>query len=373
MITAPELEGTFQLEAEPPPVSSEPAKPPSPEKPKPPRESEVKKEPPPAEKEPLPEKEEIDLDQQPKRGRSLSTQFSILGDDRSQALDPANMRSIEDLQEERESSLEVIRERHRTRKPLTARESFMAQMGRHLPLILVCLLLVVFLIIMWFILGRSKDQSTEQNKKSDQATPREVAEAFLSTHSPYERLEYVRNPDEVVTHLGKYHQQAVYDQPDRLEEHGEHLLGGLRYHTFQALYPDNETRLLYLVDTPAGPKVDWDSYARYGTMTWKEIISAQEPFTATVRVLLQQANVYRGMFSNSERWVCYRVLSADLQDDFYVYTERNGPIYRSLYREHGDNAYQQCRVIIRIYGEPGMSDQGQLQLERLVTMGWIED
>ena len=370
-ITAPELADRFQLEVE----EEKPPEPPA-EKKENPVDQESKKEvvTKPAKK-PLPEKDEIDLDDQPAPRKNLQTQFSILGDERDRSLDPANMRSIVDLQEERAISRKARRERHRVRKAISPRESFSSRLARHLPAILVGVIGIATLITMWVLLGDSKENEKAEEKKTDapfSERARLVADQFLKETSPYKRLAYARNPNEVALHLGHYHPQAQYGQPEKLDSFESEPIDGLNYATYLATFPGNRNRFLYVLDTPSGPKVDWDSYARHGTLTWKEILSAREPVTANVRVYLQIADHYQGKYSDQSIWSCYRILSPDIKKPLYAYTNRLSTDEQLLRAEHRGRTYPQVRVIAKIYGEPDTTETGQFFLEKIITKGWIK-
>ena len=69
-------------------------------------------------------------------------------------------------------------------------------------------------------------------------------------------------------------------------------------------------RLLYVVGTDEGPRVDWDAYVRYGTAAW-ELFLQGEVAEATVRVFPSASDYFDGSFKDREKWSAYALKSPE--------------------------------------------------------------
>ncbi|MEJ6730022.1 MAG: hypothetical protein QNK83_12750 [Akkermansiaceae bacterium] len=94
--------------------------------------------------------------------------------------------------------------------------------------------------------------------------PLTVAKNFALSDSVREHLKWARKPEEITSRLPEYSEQALELPASSIRYLSQITLKSLIYETFVAEFADGSPRLLCVIGTPSGPKVDWDAYARYG-------------------------------------------------------------------------------------------------------------
>lgn len=117
----------------------------------------------------------------------------------------------------------------------------------------------------------------------------EVARNFLRETDPAKRLPWVRRADEVKTRMANYPLEAR-EEVGKIESMLGHRGEGDGTTTaFVVVFPSGTVRLLEVVGTPEGPRVDWDAYARYGTAKWEDLVSGKAA-SAVVRVFCEPSS-----------------------------------------------------------------------------------
>ena len=92
--------------------------------------------------------------------------------------------------------------------------------------------------------------------------PEEVAQFFTQSSDPYVRLRWCRDPERVASLLASFPEQAVSEIPKSVEPMGGISAGVLSYERFAVTFANGENRLLCVVRTDEGTRVDWEAYAR---------------------------------------------------------------------------------------------------------------
>jgi len=105
----------------------------------------------------------------------------------------------------------------------------------------------------------------------------------------------------------------------------------LEYIMFFADFNDGSRRVICVVGTDDGPKVDWDSYARHCSESWEKIL-AGEVEQATVRVAPNRNELYTYEFADREKWMAYTLDSVDVEDPLYGYAEIGSEVGEKLAR-----------------------------------------
>ena len=109
-------------------------------------------------------------------------------------------------------------------------------------------------------------------------TSREVAQAFLDATSEEERLALVRNPNEVRSGMVTFPDEVksypiahTFVKPMGVATAG----GNMRFQRFSVSMPDGRSRFLCVADTPRGPLVDYEAFARHGTVNWEKLLAGK--------------------------------------------------------------------------------------------------
>jgi hypothetical protein len=199
---------------------------------------------------------------------------------------------------------------------------------------------------------------------------REIADAFAYTTDPDERLKWVRNSKEVATHLSSYSKQALTQQPSKIMPMGIVNSRGLMFARFAARFSSGHPRLICVLQTPDGPKIDWDAYARYGTAHWDDILSGKAK-KAQVRAFLEPAYYYSYFYRNDQLWQCYRLTSPDIDTTLYVYARTEKKSARLLARIFPIGSKTLKRITLSISSEGNGYSRRQFTIKKIHAIGWV--
>jgi hypothetical protein len=196
-----------------------------------------------------------------------------------------------------------------------------------------------------------------------------VASSFLSEADPEKRLKWVRNAEEIRTRLSKFSEEAgsAAGEIDRVL--GHKVDGGRTMTGFVVAFPTGNLRLLEVVGTPDGPRVDWDAYALYGTATWEDLISGKAE-RAVVRVFCEPSTERPEPFGDQEKWTGYRMSSPDLPQVTLGFAAV-GKVREERMKQVilGAPRYRE-RFTLEIVRHEG-KDEPLFEITRCLAVGWI--
>ena len=200
--------------------------------------------------------------------------------------------------------------------------------------------------------------------------PREIADAILASTDPTERLKWVRNPEDVAKHLQFYPEEALSHPVETLSPLERASVQDIVFARYMASFANGNKRLLCVVATENGPKVDWDAYARYGAADW-EAITEGTASPVEVRVFLKRGNYYTYSYGDDSVWQCYQVTSPDTKEAIYFYARsdsKGGQLLASTFPE-GSNHMQRMTLTISST-EDGLK-HGQFNIDRIHAFDWV--
>lgn len=206
---------------------------------------------------------------------------------------------------------------------------------------------------------------TDETRNEVESAER-VATAFLAGTDLQQRLGFVRNPDEIRDHLSEY-SAAARSEPGKIAK----LIGHSGKTTaFAVALASGEVRLLEVVTTPEGPKVDWDAYARYGTASWEELLLGNTD-RAVVRVFCQPSVEAPEPFDAEGKWVAFRLSSPDLPQSALAFAE-TGTVRAEMMKKIvlGTPQYRQ-RFVVEVVRHEG-KDGPLFEMTQCLAVGWIE-
>lgn len=200
--------------------------------------------------------------------------------------------------------------------------------------------------------------------------PREVAEAFVQALDSQERLQWVRNAERVRGHLAGYSHQALEEPVVELRDLGMVSNGREVVAGFGAIFADGSKRLVSVVPTDEGPRVDWDCYARYCSAAWEDILAGKVG-AADIRVYAKPCDYYNYTYRDEARWDVYEMSSPDLDVVVYGYVakgSREARILKSMVPEQtGDG----LRMTLRVALGKDDGQRRQLKIERVLAYSWV--
>lgn len=199
----------------------------------------------------------------------------------------------------------------------------------------------------------------------------QVARAFLAESDPAKRLQWVRNANAVKTRLAQYPEEAR-SEVGEIEKVLGHQQDGKRSVTgFVVAFPSGNLRLLEVVGTPDGPRIDWDAYARHGTASWEDLWSGQAN-QAVVRVFCEPSTERPEPFEDQGKWTCFRMSSPDIPHTALAFAQV-GSVREARMKQVVLNApnYRQ-RFTLEIARHEGKGEP-LFEIIRCVAVGWLED
>ena len=153
---------------------------------------------------------------------------------------------------------------------------------------------------------------------------------------------------------------------------GVKTLDGERMASFAVTLEDDSVRLLTVVEEGGRLVVDWDSYARYGTMTWDALLSEDGmDAEAVVRVFVQPGDYYNPPFDDPQVWTSFRLVSPDVNRPLYAFARTDDEMairMRGLVMQNG--SFRQ-HMTLRIKRHAGLHDKMLFSVEELVAVGWV--
>jgi hypothetical protein len=196
-----------------------------------------------------------------------------------------------------------------------------------------------------------------------------VAKAFLAGGDPQERLRWVRDAEGVIGRMDDYSDEAR-ETPAEIEKMIGHVTeDGRTVSAYAVAMPSGEMRLLEVVETDDGPKVDWDAYARYGTASWEDLLSGKAE-RAVVRVFCEPSSERPEPFGNQAEWTCFRLSSPDLPQAALGFAQV-GSVREAMMKKVilGTPRYRQ-RFTLEILRHEG-KDEPLFEITRCLAVGWI--
>ena len=254
-----------------------------------------------------------------------------------------------------------------------------------IPVLATLLVLVTALALFTFFSSqKEKDTSLLTSQENDElapqneaslfnGSPNEIAKAFADETDPAKRLQYVRNSEVIARRMSSYPDQALREPIESFIKIPIIHTAKTSYARFVASFKNNEMRLLCVVATPEGPKVDWDCFARYTSASWSDILSGKAP-SPEVRIFAKQANYYNYGYHDQDKWSCYTLSSPDTNQVLHAYVPRNSPRDRLLKKSLANTDLNQptTRFTLRLKSTPEHPERKQFLIEEILALGWVK-
>lgn len=133
---------------------------------------------------------------------------------------------------------------------------------------------------------------------------------------------------------------------------------------------DFEDKSLAFIDTPQGLKIDWESWAGWSEISWKEFMATKPTSGHVFRVILAPVDYYNFEFTDDQKWQSYRLESPDHEHSLYAYAEK-GTVLNG--RIHADKDTKSVNLMLSLKFPAGAKSSNQVEIERFVAEGWVEE
>jgi len=155
----------------------------------------------------------------------------------------------------------------------------------------------------------------------------QLAEKFLNAHSVGALLPLVYHPEISESRIRAYYNEGgkftqgftVIGLPTTPDPLKPLLLCEVRDQNL-------DTRNLSVHLTPAGPRVDWESWTAWSESSWNDFRNSRPTTPKLFRVKVSPVNYYNFDFKEETEWQSYTISSADDSETVYGYVPRNSPL-----------------------------------------------
>lgn len=250
--------------------------------------------------------------------------------------------------------------------------------------VLVSVLVLIGLVVVFGSIGTSRKErggndtqseiflapkEDDDGMREELETAETVAQAFLKEADPTKRLKWVLNAEEVGSRLAEYPEEARAGVGDIQKMLGHQGDGAVPVTAVVVVFPTGNLRLLEVIGTPDGPRVDWDAYARYNTASWEDLLSGKSE-TAVVRVFCAPSSERPEPFGDQGKWTSFRLSSPELPQTTLGFAEV-GSVRDKLMKQVilGTPDYRQ-RFVLEIVRHEG-KEEPLFEITRCMAVGWI--
>lgn len=200
--------------------------------------------------------------------------------------------------------------------------------------------------------------------------PSVVAERFVEAKSHEERMGLIRNPGQVGPTMEAFFKSGP-GATERIQ--GFQWLtngssGGLAFETYTVELANSPARLLSVSVDPQGAKVDFECYARWGSVPWGDLLSGKAPEAAEVRVILEPGGYYLYAFSDEQKWLHFKATSPDLPETLDFYLDREDPSARDI--QGSQSRFFPATLAIRSVN--GSEKRRQFEVTAVKALEWVE-
>ena len=211
----------------------------------------------------------------------------------------------------------------------------------------------------------------QRSEAALQAEAEPLARRFLEATTVQELLPLVRNPEVAEARMRGFYPGGKFEPPGMQPlgpGAGLSVRGKLVSLTVRTR--DFEEKALAFIETPQGLKIDWESWAAWSEISWKEFIATKPTRSYVFRVILAPVDYYNFEFTDDQKWQSYRLESPDHEYAVYGYIERGTVMSRKI---HLDGDTKNMNLMLSLKFPLGATSNNQVEIERFVAEGWVEE
>jgi hypothetical protein len=220
------------------------------------------------------------------------------------------------------------------------------------------------------LIGVDRAEASAPPEKWRGPVPSVVAERFIEAKSHEERMKLIRNP----TQAGPTMETFFKSGPGATEQiKGFHWLttgssGDLALETYTVEFANSPGRLLSVSVDPQGAKVDFECYARLGSVAWDDLLSGKVTEAEEVRVILEPGGYYLHGFGDEQKWLHFKATSPDLPETLDFYLDRQNPSVRDF--QESESKVLPATLSIRAVN--GSEKNRQFEITAVKALDWVK-
>lgn len=204
------------------------------------------------------------------------------------------------------------------------------------------------------------------------AAAEEVLGKFLATATWKERVLLVRDRLRVAPLMSTYYAKNP-DGPISFDSIVEATELSSKFSQHVVVMEGGGRRIATVEHTPAGPRVDWESFVGAGAMAWSDFLEQKKAAPTLFRVYVSPAGHFENQFGDPSRLQCYslRNISEPGAKVVYGYVEKGGPISKVLDHQLQLSEDATVPMILQLKFPPDASVDFQVWIQKFVQTGWV--
>ena len=211
----------------------------------------------------------------------------------------------------------------------------------------------------------------ERSEASYLAEAEPLTRKFMQATTVAEMLPLVRNPAVAEGRMRAFypdgHIQAPgiskFDSDDGFSVKGKHR-------ALSIVTGDQEKKSIAYVETAQGMKVDWESWVGWSDMPWETFITTRPTVGHLFRVILKPVDYYNFEFADDLNWKSYSLVSPDREHVLFGYLPKFSALNQQLDLSADSN---RINVILSLKFPATGNSKNQVEIERVIAKGWVED
>lgn len=196
-----------------------------------------------------------------------------------------------------------------------------------------------------------------------------MARTFLEAKSIDEILPLARNPLVAEPRMKTlYPDRRIppvgldqFNTDSEIEHEGGHLTVKVRTKNF-------DERKLTFFNTAEGLKIDWESWAAWSEMPWKEFFAKKPAEPLIFRVSLSSQEYYNMSFKDDTKWQSYQLTCPGHDKSVYGYVERNSTLDQQLRRPSDEKTVD---LTLKLRFPTDARSDNQVLIEGIVSESWV--
>jgi hypothetical protein len=204
-----------------------------------------------------------------------------------------------------------------------------------------------------------------------QPEARQLAQDFAKSGDPTARLKMSRNPQQTSSRMVEYSVEALELRATEVDFMDVVDLGGIMAARSVAKFDNSLSRLICVVPTLDGLRVDWDCYARYNSKAWPKLIDGSLK-SAELRVFAKRSDYYNFEYRDESKWIGFELLSPDSDQPLYAYAARGTTTAKLLGAALPVvGSGKSIQLTVRLSSGGGDHKWKQFTIDRLLAFGWV--
>ncbi len=200
---------------------------------------------------------------------------------------------------------------------------------------------------------------------------RQLANDFGMSTDPAARLMMCRHQDQIRKRIDQYPKRMLSDAASKVTFLGVSEMGGIIAARFAAKFTNSNPRLICIISTKDGLKVDLDAYARYNCLAIPALLAGSLKSTE-LRVYIERCDYYNFLFSNDLKWSSFILKSPDSEELIYAYVQRQTTTAKLLDAALSKSPSRSLRVTLQISAKQDSHKRKQFAIERIHAFGWLK-